>query len=126
MAAKIGIEPESALADVDRSPRRPNALLVQARSVLAVGKSRGRATGIVGCLLKFGLAGGALCIHRLFGLRNADPPLATFCFMPPALCSRVSTIPVFERMLCRFATVANLQAGRFTGMTTCGSVAGTG
>jgi hypothetical protein len=51
MAAKIGIEPESALADVDRSPRRPNALFIQARSLLAVGKSRGRATGTVGCLL---------------------------------------------------------------------------
>jgi uncharacterized protein YuzE len=36
-----GIEPESAAADVDRSPQRPNALLVQTRSVLAVGKSRG-------------------------------------------------------------------------------------
>ena len=27
-------------------------------------------------------------------------------------------------MLCRFATVANLQAGRFSGLTTCGSMAG--
>jgi len=55
-----GIEPESASADGDRSPprstdtevcrggrdrspQRPSALLVQTRSVLAVGKSRGRA-----------------------------------------------------------------------------------
>ena len=49
-----GIEPESAAADVDRSPQRPNALLVQTRSVLAVGKSRGLAAGTVGCFLKFG------------------------------------------------------------------------
>lgn len=46
-----GIEPESAAADVDRSPQRPNALLVQTRAVFAVGKSRGRATGTFGCLL---------------------------------------------------------------------------
>jgi hypothetical protein len=51
MAAKIGIEPESALADVDRSPQRPNALLVQTCSVLAVGQSRSRASGTFGCLL---------------------------------------------------------------------------
>jgi uncharacterized protein YuzE len=46
-----GIEPESAAADVDRSPRRPNALFVQTRVVFAVGQSRGRAAGAVGCLL---------------------------------------------------------------------------
>ena len=54
-----GIEPKSAAADVDRSPQRPNALLVQTRSVLAVGKSRGRAAGTFGCLLKSGSSGGA-------------------------------------------------------------------
>ena len=54
-----GIEPESAAADVDRSPQRPNALFVEASAVFAVGKSRGRAAGTFGCLLKFGSSGGS-------------------------------------------------------------------
>jgi uncharacterized protein YuzE len=36
-----GIEPESAVADVDRSPRRPNALPIETGAVFAVGKGRG-------------------------------------------------------------------------------------